>query len=313
MEWVETTGRTVAEAIDSALDELGVHEEDVEHEVIEEPRPGLFGRFGGSEARVRVRLKPISREKPGERRRRKTKGRPRSDGNGRGDGGSGGSRGSGGRGSGGRGGGRGRGGSGTRESTDAPVGTAKPAESRSGESRNRGGGDGRRGRSDEVAAKGNDMDEMTVPVERQAETAVEFTAGLVEAFGAKAGVTDEIDEDTITVRIDGADLGLLVGPKGATLNAIEELVRAVVQRETGGHGARIHVDVAGYRAKRRAALEDFTRQLVAKVLETGDEQALESMAAADRKVVHDTVAEIDGVETTSEGEDPRRYVVIRQV
>jgi spoIIIJ-associated protein len=156
------------------------------------------------------------------------------------------------------------------------------------------------------------MEEMTVPVERQAETAVEFTAGLMEAFGADAGVTDEIDDGTITVRIDGSDLGLLVGPKGATLNAIEELVRAVVQRETGGHGARIHVDVAGYRAKRRAALEDFTRQLVAKVLETGEEQALESMAAPDRKVVHDTVAEIDGVETSSEGEEPRRYVVIRQ-
>src|SRR6478672_8998297 len=111
MEWVETTGRTVAEAIDSALDELGVHEEDVEHEVIEEPRTGLFGRFGGSEARVRVRLKPISREKPGERRRRKTKGRPRGEGNGRGDGGSSGGRGSGGRGSG----GRTRAGSGNRE------------------------------------------------------------------------------------------------------------------------------------------------------------------------------------------------------
>ena len=187
---------------------------------------------------------------------------------------------------------------------------SKSGESRSGESKVRGGGDGRRGRPDEGAAKGNEMDEMTVPVERQAETAVEFTAGLVEAFGASAGVTDEIDEDTITVRIDGSDLGLLVGPKGATLNAIEELVRAVVQRETGGHGARIHVDVAGYRAKRRAALEDFTRQLVAKVLETGDEQALESMAASDRKVVHDTVNEIDGVGTTSEGEEPRRRVVI---
>jgi spoIIIJ-associated protein len=321
MEWVETTGRTIADAIDSALDELGVHEEDVEHEVIEEPRAGLFGRFGGSEARVRVRLKPISREKPGDRRRRKAKGRSRGEGNGRGDGGSGGGPRSGGRGSGGRGGSnRGRGGSGTRESADAKAGAAKPASAKadqpagaqSGESKSKGGGDGRRGRTGDGAAKGNDMEEMTVPVERQAETAVEFTAGLVEAFGAHASVSDEIDDDAITVRIDGADLGLLVGPKGATLNAIEELVRAVVQRETGGHGARIHVDVAGYRAKRRTALEAFTRQLAAKVLETGQEQALEAMAAPDRKVVHDTVAEIDGVETSSEGEDPRRYVVIRQ-
>ena len=155
------------------------------------------------------------------------------------------------------------------------------------------------------------MEETTVPVERQAETAVEFTTGLVEAFGAAASVSDEIDDDTITVKIEGSELGLLVGPKGATLHAIEELVRAVVQRETGGHGARIHVDVAGYRAKRRAALEQFTRQVAEKVLESGEEQALESMNAPDRKVVHDTVGEIDGLETSSEGEDPRRYVVIR--
>jgi spoIIIJ-associated protein len=155
------------------------------------------------------------------------------------------------------------------------------------------------------------MEETTVPVERQAETAVEFTAGLVEAFGARATVSDEIEDGAITVRIDGAELGLLVGPRGATLHAIEELVRAVVQRETGGHGARIHVDVAGYRAKRRAALEEFTRGLAAQVRETGEAQALESMNAPDRKIVHDTVAELDGLETTSEGEEPRRYVVIR--
>jgi spoIIIJ-associated protein len=155
------------------------------------------------------------------------------------------------------------------------------------------------------------MEETTVPVERQAETAVEFTRGLLEAFGADASVSQEIEDGVVTVSIDGGGLGLLVGPKGATLHAIEELVRAVVQRETGGHGARILVDVAGYRAKRRAALEEFTRGLAAQVLESGEEQALESMHAPDRKVVHDTVAEMDGLETTSEGEEPRRYVVIR--
>src|ERR1700712_3850281 len=87
MEWVETTGKTVADALDAALDELGVHEDDVEVEVLEEPKAGFLKRFGGSDARVRVRLKPISREKPGDRRRRKTKGgRSRGDGSGRGDG-----------------------------------------------------------------------------------------------------------------------------------------------------------------------------------------------------------------------------------
>lgn len=151
----------------------------------------------------------------------------------------------------------------------------------------------------------------TIPIEEQAAAAVEFAAGLVDAFGSRAEVTSVIDDDVINVDVAGDDLGLLVGPKGATLQAIEELVRAVVQRESGGYGARVYVDVAGYRAKRRIALEAFTRKIVAEVVESGEEQALEPMGAADRKVVHDTVNEIDGVETLSEGEDPRRYVVIR--
>jgi spoIIIJ-associated protein len=157
------------------------------------------------------------------------------------------------------------------------------------------------------------MEESTVPVERQAEVATGFTTGLVEAFGATASVSKEIDDGTITVQIEGTDLGLLVGPRGATLNAIEELVKAVVQREAGGHGARIHVDVGGYRAKRREALAGFTRNLAQQAIDSGEDQVLEPMQAPDRKVVHDTVGEIDGVETTSEGEDPRRYVVIRPV
>jgi len=313
MEWVETTGRTIADALDSALDELGVHEDDVEVEVLEEPKSGFLGRFGGSDARVRVRLKPISREKPGDRRRRKAKGggRSRGDGSGRGDGP--------GRGDKSRGESKGRGESKPRGDTNArgdakPRGESAKSSPTGPGSESEAKGDGRngRGRSGESPAKGSEMEESTVSVERQAETAAEFTVGLVEAFGAKAGVTEEIDDGTITVRIDGSDLGLLVGPKGATLNAIEELVRAVVQRETGGHGARVYVDVAGYREKRRSALATFTRGLVDKVLETGEDQVLEPMASPDRKVVHDTVTEIDGVETSSEGEEPRRYVVIRR-
>src|SRR3954464_3953541 len=89
MEWVETTGRTVADALDSALDELGVHEDDIEYEVLEEPKTGLFGRVK-TDARVRVRLKPISREKPGDARRRGRGqgggGRARGEGSGRNDG-----------------------------------------------------------------------------------------------------------------------------------------------------------------------------------------------------------------------------------
>lgn len=156
------------------------------------------------------------------------------------------------------------------------------------------------------------MEESDIPIEEQAETAAGFTRGLVEAFGANARVEARIEDgEFILVDVAGDNLGLLVGPRGATLSAVEELVRTVVQRHTGGHGARINVDVGGYRAKRRQALSEFTRELARKVLEDGQEQALEPMSASDRKVVHDAVAEMDGVTTGSEGEEPRRRVVIR--
>ena len=156
-----------------------------------------------------------------------------------------------------------------------------------------------------------DTIESDVPIEEQAAAAERFTQGLVDAFDLGAQAKSVIDDDVVVVDVTGDNLGLLVGPKGATLQAIEELVRTVVQRQTDGHGARIHVDVAGYRAKRRDALEEFTRVLAAEVVESGRPKRLEPMSASDRKVVHDTAAEIDGVATESEGEDPRRRVVLR--
>jgi spoIIIJ-associated protein len=311
MEWVETTGRTIAEALDAALDELGVDEDDVEYEVLEQPKSGFLGRLGSSEGRIRARVKPISREKPGERQRRRggrgPNTRPR--------------------------GGNGNGGNnrdhGGAQSAPADAGrNGGPAEAGSSSRRRRGsrsGGDGaeRRGESRPAAGSGagggrNDQQQGStvdtieeVPIEEQAAAAEKFTQGLVDTFDLGARAKSVIDEDVVVVEVTGDNLGLLVGPKGATLHAIEELVRTVVQRQTDGHGVRIHVDVAGYRAKRREALADFTRNLADKVLDTGKAQALEPMSASDRKVVHDTAAEIDGITTISEGEDPRRRVVLR--
>jgi len=156
------------------------------------------------------------------------------------------------------------------------------------------------------------VSEESVSVEEQAEAATDFVRGLVAAFDVDAEVSTRLeDDDVLIVDVDGPELGLLVGPKGATLQALEELVRTVVQRRTEGHGARIHVDVGGYRAKRRAALERFALELAAEVRESGEDRALEPMSASDRKVVHDAVATVDGVSTTSEGEEPRRRVVVR--
>lgn len=338
MEWVETSARTEAEAVDAALDQLGVDESELEYEVLAK-KAGFLGRFGG-ETRIRARVKPISREKPGEKRRRSK---------GRGDGSNRSSRPRGGDGrrqeakpaaapggttvEGGEAGERVGTGSGSgpnkrrrrRRSTGTGAGDGAPSGSSTGTgtSATAAGTTGERSADlsaerparntgNRPATNGDTVDEQTdVAIEDQAASAVDFVKGLLEAFGASGAVKSTIDDDFIHVDVEGSDLGLLVGPKGATLSSVEELTRTVVQRRTGGHGARINVDVAGYRAKRREALSAFTRSLVEKVRESGKELALEPMGAADRKVVHDTVAEIEGFSTISEGEEPRRRVVIQ--
>src|SRR5436190_4460176 len=322
MEWVETTGRTVEEALDAALDELGVDEADVEFEVVAQPRSGLFGRLGGADARIRARVKPLSREKPGERQRRNRRGGapPRAQearggvatAEGASDAGNGNSADT----------------TSSREGNGAPAaspagasGPAPTPRKRRRRSRGRPAG-GRTGQGSpgngspeeraSTTTKGTAVETSheEVSIEEQAAAAETFTRGLVDAFALGAEVHGLIIEDGIVVDVTGQNLGLLVGPRGATLNAIEELVRTVVQRQTDGHGVRINVDVAGYRAKRREALEQFTRELAAKVIDSGHAQPLEPMSAADRKVVHDVAAEIDGVVTESEGEEPRRRVVL---
>jgi spoIIIJ-associated protein len=148
-------------------------------------------------------------------------------------------------------------------------------------------------------------------LEEQGESAREFIEGLIEEIGLEAAVSLRVvDSETVEVVVEGQELGLLVGRGGATLGALQELARTVVQSRTAGPTDRILVDVAGYRAKRSEALRRFTQQVAEEVLSSGSEQALEPMLAPDRKVVHDTVSEIEGVGTRSEGEEPRRYVVV---
>jgi spoIIIJ-associated protein len=162
------------------------------------------------------------------------------------------------------------------------------------------------------APEKSDMTTNDVTVQEQADIVRGFLEGLVEAFGVEGTLEQEqVDEDTIEVKVVGEDLGLLIGPKGNTLVAVQELARTVVQRQASGtHHGRVRIDVGGYRQRRREALERFTQQVAEQVKESGLQKALEPMVASDRKVVHDTVNDIDGVRTLSEGEEPRRRVVI---
>ena len=148
-------------------------------------------------------------------------------------------------------------------------------------------------------------------LEEQGEIGREVLVGLLSEYGMAGSVeTRVIDEETVEIAAVGEDLGMLVGPRGSTLSALQDLTRAVVQRRCPSRTDRILVDVAGYRERRSAALKRFSIQIAEEVLDSGQEKALEAMSPADRKAVHDAVNELDGVVTRSEGEDPNRFVVI---
>jgi spoIIIJ-associated protein len=155
------------------------------------------------------------------------------------------------------------------------------------------------------APKGDPVDPAVVGAQ-----AVSFLEGVTQAFGVSAKVVLVREDDEMEVQVNGDDLGLLVGPKGNTLLALQDLTRVVAQRRLGDHDTRLRVDVAGYRERRRDALSRFAKKVADDVIETGKPRVLEPMASADRKVVHDTLADIDGVTTRSRGEDPYRQIVV---
>ena len=151
-----------------------------------------------------------------------------------------------------------------------------------------------------------------VPVEDVRAAAEGFARGLVDAFGLQATTSSQVDGTEIEVRIDAAGdgLGLLIGPSGRTLLAIQDLARVAAQRRLGDHETRLRFDVAGYREKRRAALERFAGEVAELVKTSGVARSLEPMPSSDRKVVHDTLTAIDGVVSRSEGEDPYRRIIV---
>ena len=138
----------------------------------------------------------------------------------------------------------------------------------------------------------------------------EFVAGLIDAMGLEAEVADTIDDGTVTIDVTGPDLGVLIGRRGQTLDALQELARTAIQRRLRTR-VRLTVDVEGYRARRRDSLADYARSIAERAKDRGTEIELEPMSSWDRKIVHDAVSDIEGVTSFSEGVDPNRKVVIR--
>ena len=151
-------------------------------------------------------------------------------------------------------------------------------------------------------------------LEDQADTAADFLEELLGHMGIDAVAEPNPHGDHMYVDIVGEDeddLALLIGRHGQTLDAIQELTRMVVGRHLDER-VRVIVDVQDYRKRRETRLEEKAREVAARVLRTGTEEILEPMNPFERKIVHDAVAEIDGVESSSRGEEPDRAVVIRR-
>lgn len=342
MDWVTTTAKTLDEARSQALDVLGVAEDEAEIEIVQEPRTGLFGRVRG-EAKIRARVRPTqARPRVGGRRGgRQKQHEPDAEasttsaaaapaavsrhaeaaapadavdddqterdaaGN------------------------------------DADAGAEEGSTNRS--TRSSGGSDGRRPRrgdargqatrTKERAMSDNDTttdgtpDGVTAPrpsrdvnhrsgddgvsVEDVKAAAVGFMEGLLDAFGLEGCTVDATSNDNeIDVQVSGENLGILVGPAGRTLLAIQDVLRVAAQRRLGDHETRLRLDVGGYREKRREALERFAHKVADDVVASGEAQSLEPMPSADRKILHDALTAHGGVRSVSEGDDPNRRVVV---
>ena len=318
MEWVETIGKTIEEAKERALDQLGVHEEDADFEVLEEPKQGLFGRVRG-EARVRARVRPTqARQKVDRRDRKRSEKADKAD---------------------------------TTATTDqspaprqrapraprapkaatatedsAALSNTKPSDAKpaaakaSNTSRSKArpanaataSGTTASGTTtnDDRVTTDNERKEQLVDARQVGEEAVRFMTELVSAFGLSGTAELLEDGDDLEVRVHGQELGLLVGPRGTTLQAVQDLARVAAQRRLGDHDTRLRVDVGGYRERRRVALGAFANQMADEVKSSGVARVLEPMSSADRKIIHDTLSGAVGIATRSEGDDPYRRVII---
>ena len=163
-----------------------------------------------------------------------------------------------------------------------------------------------------VSAKSQEFD--VDDLEEQADAVADFLEQLLVKMEIDAIAEPNPSGGQMYVDIvDGPedDMALLIGRHGQTLEAIQELTRMIV----GSHldeRIRVIVDVGDYRKRRIARLQEHAKELAEKVLRTGHEEELEPMNPFERKLVHDAVGEVDGVETSSRGEEPDRYVVIRK-
>ncbi len=145
-------------------------------------------------------------------------------------------------------------------------------------------------------------------LENEGDIAADYLEELLDIADLDGDLDMDVEGDRAAVSIVGADLSQLVGGKGEVLDALQELTRLAVYRETGER-SRLMLDVSGYRAEQRERLVVLATEKIAEVRASGESVSLEPMTSFERKVVHDAVSAA-GLTSESEGAEPRRYVVI---
>ena len=278
MEYIEVRARTVDLAIEAAMQELGVADrEDLKVEVLVEPVKGFLG-MGGQDALVRVEKRARGRNRNRRRNgtREKSQTQPRNT---------------------------------TQSRQDSGKNGAERSAGRQKSTNSQQRSDRRPAEKSDRREKNLSDDRPVLAIEEQARIVQEFLEGLVDSYGLEGTVTTRVEEDVIVADVSGDQTEALVGIRGSVRSSIHELTRTVLQKY-GQDSARLRLDIAGYAERRRQALSIYAEQLIQELAAEGGEIVLEPMSPADRKVIHDAAAAHPGVTSYSEGEPPRRYVVL---
>jgi len=160
----------------------------------------------------------------------------------------------------------------------------------------------------DVADEAGSGEGLVARLEREGDIAADYLEELLDIADLDGDLDMDVEADRAAVSIVGADLSQLVGSDGKVLEALQELTRLAVYRETGER-SRLMLDISGFRADKRSRLTKLGEDTAAQVKESGEPVSLDPMSPFERKIVHDAVAAA-GLRSESEGVEPRRYVVV---
>lgn len=283
---IEETGKNVEEATEKALEQLGVTEDDVDVEILDEGTKGFLG-IGQTPAKVRVALKdkPVEAAKPERAPSRRRAPRSRK--------------------------------SAQKQPISSDASTVVEPEQKPEAPISRGDGRGRRKSTLVVAEPERKPEAAPVAptasediIKQAAEIGCEVLQRLLDGIGSGGKATiKSVSDGQVVLDMVGGDVGVLVGKHGQTIDALQYLVGVITNRRVGER-VRLIIDAEGYRSRREEALQKQALFLAEKVKQSGQEAVLEALHAGERRIVHTALADSPDVYTYSEGVEPERYVVI---